>query len=119
MCICLNTHTHTHTHTHTPVAVPVAGKRNFGAAKALPSVTAAGEAELSGAASTVEEREKLVAVPVAGKRNFGAAKALIFANLGHGAVVFPKDVNEVFHFRESHYNTCSCRANNCHAFIFD
>jgi hypothetical protein len=31
--------------------------------------TAAGEAELSGAASTVEEREKLVAVPVAGTRN--------------------------------------------------
>ena len=31
---------------------------------------------MSGAASTVEEREKLVAVPVSGKRNFGAAKAL-------------------------------------------
>ena len=44
--------------------VPATGTRNFGAAKALPSGTAAGEAELSGAASTVEEREKLVAVPL-------------------------------------------------------
>jgi hypothetical protein len=58
------------------IAIPVTGKRNSGAEKALPSVTAAGEAELSGTDSTVEEREKLAQVHVTGTLNFVAEKAL-------------------------------------------
>ena len=41
--------------------------------------------ELSGAASTVEEREKLVTVPVAGKRNFASVTAAGEAELSGAA----------------------------------
>ncbi len=47
----------------------VIGTHNKVAEVALPSETAAGAAELSGAASTVEEREKLAQAHVTGLHN--------------------------------------------------
>ena len=54
----------------------VTDTHNFVAEVALPSVTAAGVAELSGAASTVEEREKLTQAHVTDTHNFVADVAL-------------------------------------------